>query len=90
MNDSLSKTGKGYLMDTVQIGKDFFDSISKMDHDELIDLINNEVGEELTSFLQNYSHRVASMTEDPNALKQSFHSMIILGYLLRGKVENAK
>ena len=77
-------------MDTVQIGKDFFDSISKMDRDELIDLINDEMGEELTCFLQNYAHRVASMTEDPNALKQSFYSMIILGYLLRGKVENAK
>jgi len=77
-------------MDTVQIGKDFLESISRMERDELITLINDEMGEELTNFLQNYAYRVASMTEDPNALKQSFYSMIILGYLLRGKVEAAK
>jgi len=30
------------------------------------------------------------VTEDINALKKSFSSMLVLGYLLRGKVERIK
>lgn len=77
-------------MDTVEIGKDFFDTINKMKHEELLDLINNEMGEDLTHFLQDYAYRVASVTEDINALKKSFSSMLVLGYLLRGKVDRIK
>jgi hypothetical protein len=74
-------------MDTVQIGRDFFDSINKMDSEELISLINNEVGEDLINFLQNYANRVASRTEDINILRNSLSSMLILGYLLRIRID---
>jgi len=77
-------------MDMVKIGRDFFDTINSMDREELIQLINTEVGEELTRYLQEYAFRVASISDDMEMLKRSFSSMLILGYLLRGKVETAR
>jgi hypothetical protein len=71
----------------VQVGKDFFDSINKMDREELISLINNEIGEDMINFLQNYANKVASITEDINILKRSLSSMLILGYLLRTRID---
>ncbi|MGA1844871.1 MAG: hypothetical protein ACMUIS_09960 [bacterium] len=77
-------------MDTVKIGRDFFDTINSMEREELIRLINTEVGEELTQYLQEYALRVASISDDMQVLKRSFSSMLILGYLLRGKVDAAR
>lgn len=74
-------------MDIVRIGRDFFDSIHKMNSEELSTIINNEVGPELTAFLQNYSNKVTEAIKDTGALKRSFSTMLILGYLLRGKVD---
>ena len=74
-------------MDIVKIGRDFFDTIHKMNSEELTTIINNEVGAELTSFLQNYSNKVAEAIKDTAALKRSFSTMLILGYLLRGRVD---
>ena len=79
--------GKECLMDIVKIGRDFFDTIHKMNSEELTTIINNEVGAELTSFLQNYSNKVAEAIKDTGALKRSFSTMLILGYLLRGRVD---
>jgi hypothetical protein len=58
-----------------------------MKNGELISLINNEIGEDLINFLQNYANRVASRTEDINILKSSLSSMLILGYLLKVRID---
>jgi hypothetical protein len=77
-------------MDMVKIGKDFFESINNMDREELFSLINNEIGEDMINFLQNYASMVASKTEDIDILKKNLSSMLILGYLLRTRIDREK